>query len=815
MKIFIGALLLFGFSIQAFSQVQGKVVSEQGAPLAFVNVLLLNATDSTMINGSLSGDDGSFQIENVESGRYILRLTFIGYTNWYSEPFTFQLGQAVKNFGALPLEEETILMDGVMVSAQRMQIEQSIEGTTLNVESSLMSKGSSALQILERSPGVVLDQRNNELLLNGKSGTLIMINGRPVRMAPNELISLLQGMSADNLAKVELLTNPSAKYDADGSAGIINLVTKKKEDEGTNGSASISAGYGWGAKQALSLNLNHRKGSVNYFGSYSFNYDHYFTDFHGTGFQTIPTLGGRVDLDFKNNSERKRAGHNATAGLEKEFGNGILLGGNILYTRSSLRTTIYNDGNYLFEDESFLHADINVSGRALQNNLNTSLFTEKRLKNEGKISFDANYLYYQNDAPTKVESIYLDKDGNTTNPENEIYANGNRGESLTDINVGVVKLDFETKIGSRLKLETGLKGTYSTTTNTAVIERLRDGDWVTDERNKSSLEVNEKIGASYLSLHVLFDSLTTFTTGLRYEYWDRDFSEEGLDKRFGKLFPSAFLSRTLTASSTLQLAYNRRITRPDYNELTNFLRYNDPTSVFTGTPGLAPAISDNLKLGYQFMGKNIALLYSYERNPIARFQIVENERSDLVIIAPQNIDYLRSLGIQFHTPFDITKWWTLTTGGTFSSRHFKLSYTRQPVSKSYLAYNLYLNQDFSLPKGFSVELSGLYNSTHYNGSVEVQGFGMLNFGLKKEFKNNLGSLQFTITDVLESMTILSKYGALTEEAFGSTTSVRFQPESANARIFRISWSKSFGSNSTKGSSPRQSGSQEEKSRIGQ
>ena len=815
MKIILCFILLLATALPVFSQLHGKVVDTQGGPLPFVNVLLLDAGDSAMISGSLSAADGSFRIENIKEGSYILHLKLIGYENWYSQTFAYSLAQPEKDFGALPLPEETILMDGVMVRGQRMQIEQSMEGTTLNVQSSMMSKGSSALQILERSPGVVLDQRNNELMLNGKSGTLIMINGRPVRMAPAEVLAMLEGMSADNLEKVELLANPSAKYDSDGSAGIINLVTKKKEEEGTNGSASVSSGYGWGAKQALSLNLNHRKGPVNYYGSYSFNYDHYFTDFRGTGFQTLPVLGGKVILDFTNNSERKRAGHNATLGLEKEFGNGIVAGGNVLYTSSIVKTNIYNDGNYLFEDNSFLHADINVSGRSLQNNLNTSFFSEKRLKKDGKISFDANYLWYHNNAPTRAESVYLDEDRNPIIPENEVYANGNRGESQTDINIGVVKLDFETKISDHLKLETGIKGTYSNTTNEAIIEHLRDGGWQAGEQNKSSLEVNEKIGASYLSLHLSFDSLTTLTTGLRYEYWDRDFSEQGLDKRFGKFFPSAFLSRTLNPTSSLQLVYNRRITRPDYNDLTNFLRYNDPTSVFTGTPELEPAVSENLKLGYQFRDKNIALVYTHEANPIARFQISERSRSDLVVIAPQNLDYIRSLGIQSHIPFDITKWWDITTGGTISSRRFKLSYTRQPVTKDYIAYNLYLNQTFSLPKDFAVELSGIYNSVHYNGSVEVQGFGMLNFGLKKELKNNYGSLQFTITDLLESMTIRSEYGALTEEAFGTRTKVKFQPESANARIFRISWSKNFGNVKAKGSGQRQSGSQEEKSRIDQ
>lgn len=815
MKKILFSLLFLAGSFPICAQVQGNIVSNLGDPIPFVNVILLDALDSSLISGGLSVDNGSFNIEDVKVGAYRLHLRLVGYENWYSEPFSITLKEPLKEFGSILMTEETLLMDGVQVTASKMQIEQTPEGTTLNVQSSLMSKGSTALQILERAPGVILDQRNNSLTLNGQSGTLIMINGRPVRLTPSEVINLLEGMSADNLEKVELLTNPSAKYDADGGAGIINLVTRKNEDEGTNSSASVSAGYGWGQKEAASLNINHKTGATSYYGAYSFNYDDFFTTFHGIGKQTIPILGGDVNLDFKNNSARKRTSHNISGGLEKEISDGFLLGGNFLYNNTIIRTDIRNYGSYVFEDDSFLHADINVSGRGVQQNLSTSLFTERQLSNEGKISLDAGYIYYDNIAPTRANNRYEDIEGNLITPENEVYASGNRGESVTSLNIGVLKLDFEQKIGSNIRLETGLKGSYSGTNSKAIIESLQNDQWLTDERSKSKLDVYETIGAAYVSLKMSLDSLTTLTTGLRYENWDRDFSDDVLDNRSGKLFPSAFLSRALSPSSSIQLVYNRRITRPDYNDLTNFLRYNDPTSVFTGTPELQPAISDNLKLSYQLNDITFGLIYTHENNPIARFQIVENGRSDLVIIAPQNIDFLRTTGIQAHVPIPIIRGWDLTTGGLLGYRSFGLSYTRVPANKEYVAYNLYVNQHFTLPRDYMIELSGMYNSDYYNGSVKVNGYGVLNLGLKKDFRNNHGSLQLTISDVLQSMTIRSEYGALTEEAFNSRSSVVFKPESVNARIYRITYSRNFGNSNSKSRKQRQAGSQEEKSRLGQ
>lgn len=813
MKTLTTATICLILTLPLFAQVDGRVLNEEGQPVPFANVLLLNAYDSTLVTGSLTEVDGVFHLDAKLNGSFVLSIKVIGYESWYSHNFTNDENQSTISFGELTLSEYTEILDGIQVLAQKLPYEQTMEGTTINVESSMMSTGSTALQLVERSPRVVLDQRNNSLSLNGQSGTLIMINGRPVRMAPAEVINLLSSMSADNLEKIELLTNPSAKYDADGTAGIINLIIKKSEDQGTNGSISLTGGYGWGPKEAASLNFNHRNESVNYYGSYSFNHDNTFSDWRGVGNSVVPILGGYNEFDFTNNTEHHNISHNTMAGIEKESENGILLGANVTYNHFSPNTNIFNHGEYTFENDSLLDAGIRIDADGNSDNLNTTLFLEKELGANHKVSFDADYILYENQSPTVVQSVYLDESGEETQPDNEIYANGNRGKSNTRINIGVTKIDYQGNLADNIRLESGIKGTYATTNNNARIDRLVGDKWVADERNIASLEIDEKIGAAYAIIHISPDSLTDLTAGVRYEYWNREFTEKSLNRNFGRFFPSMFLTRKLTSFSSLQLVYNRRITRPGYVDLSSNLTYNSPASVFTGNPLLKPAISDNLRMAYQLNGISFSLVYTKEKNPIARYQIKENEQSDLVAIAPQNVDFIKNIGIQANIPLDITDWWSFNAGGTASARRFKLSHTVFPIQKKYLAYNLYANQNFTLPCGFSLELSGWYTSRHYNGSIELHGFGMLNFGVKKKLNKDQGTIQFTVSDLLQSMTIKSIGGALTREAFDSTFLVKYQPESTNNRIFRLTYSRSFGSSKIKARKQRQLGSKDEKSRV--
>ena len=792
MKVY--AVLFLCFSTASFlkAQVSGHVQSVGGDAVAYANVIVLLNQDSSFVRGGLTDERGNFWIEPLPAGHYRLTIRFIGFEDWYSDAFWVEEGSPWA-LGKVELQEATQLLEGVEVRAHKMLMEQTPEGTVINVENSIFTQGSSALELVERSPGVVLDRRNNNLTLNGQSGTLIMINGRPVRMSAEQVTQLLNGMRADNVEKIELLTNPSAKYDADGTAGIINLVLKRNDQQGTQGSVSLSAGYGWGQKETASLSLNHSTPTVNYYGTYAFAYDDTYSQWHGLGSFDNPARGGYNTFDFRNATERSEASHNVQLGVDKSLPNGTLLGTNLLYNRSAATTNVINVGEYWLQEEDFLKVQIDIRGKPRWDNMNATIFAEKPLGDHVTLHADADYVYFSSDAPTHARSKYFDEHNQRVQPEDPVYSSGNRSESRTDIHVGVAKVDLVQRLG-RIQLETGLKGTYSQTTNLARLERQTGEGWQADPRTATQSDITEAIGAAYASLQYALDSSTQLTLGARYEHWNRHYGDPALDRTSGRLFPSFFLSRAVGGNHQLQLGYNRRVARPSYNDLASYLVYNDPTSVFTGNPLLRPTVSDHAKIGYQWKDLNVALIYTHETHPIVRFQLVESEAAGLTAISPQNMDYQQELGLQVNLPVSLAAWWTLNLGGQVGRRKFALSHTTQKVRHQYVAYNLYANQTLLLPAGFSMEVSGFYNGDHYYGSMKGDGFGTVNLGVKKELKENRGSFQLTVTDVFQTMQYVNRYGRLTREAFDSKTWVAFQPESGVNRIFRLSYHRSFGSN---------------------
>ncbi len=810
MKTWITLLLFLITSVFVKAQISGKVLVEEGESAAFVNVLLLHSEDSSLVKGGQSDLEGNFELLNVPSGNYRLRLSAIGLADWYSEAFLLVEG-SVKDFGPIRLSTAAIALEGVEVTAKKMLLQQSAEGTVINVGSSVMTQGSSALQVLERAPGVFIDQRNNTIALNGQNGVGIMINGKRLRLSLQEVVAMLQGMSADNIEKIELLTSPSAKYEAAGSGGLINIVLKKNEGIGTNGSISLSGGYGEGEKVMASARINHSAGETQAYASYTYSLDEMADGFYGVGTNIVPVFGGQVGFEILNNNYRRLTNHNLNLGAETKISEQTIFGGSLILQRSGNRNTVVNLVEYDLNPDSAINMNIQINGDNPWNNLLSNVYLERALAGQGKLKLDIDYLRFDSKNPTLARSQYFNKEDHRIHPGGRFFADANRGSSRTGINIGVFKLDFERTFQDKLKWEAGLKGTYSKTSNLAQIERQENNDWILDDRSVTAVDLYERIAAAYTSFYYPFSPSTELTLGARYEYWERTSPE---DRRVQKrLFPSLFFSHGWQETSRLQLSFTQRVTRPDYNDLASFLRYNGPISVFTGNPLLKPTISHNLRLAYQWQAYNFSLNFVHEENPIVRYQVVENEAGDLVLVSPQNMFYQRNIYFQTDLPVQLQAWWNVNLGFTAGPRKFHLSHTKEQVEKQYWTYSLYGNQTIDLPWGTSLELSGWYNAPSYDGSRRYKGFGMLNGGLKKQLKNNQGSIQFTVSDLFKSMRIVSDFGNLAEEAFASSADVVYRAESGRTRIYRISYFHNLGNAKLKTKGERQAGAAEERSRV--
>lgn len=700
---------------RAFGQVTGKLTTAAGQPIPLANVLLLKGADSSLVKAALTNDTGMYQLDHSGPGTYILRMSSLGYQTWHSPIFELMATQPGKDLGTQILQEDTNRLREVVIRAQKPLYQQTVEGTVINVESSLLSKGSSALQILERSPGVVIDYRNNSIALNGKNGITILLNGKPMRMPVEQVVALLNGMSANDISTIELLTTPGARYDAEGSAGIINIVSKKTTKRGTNGSFSITGGYGVDEKGTGSLNLTHNTRKVRINGSYSFLHDRTYSDLFINSSQNMPILGGELDVVVRDTARSVQNNHDATVGVDIKVDAKTTLGSRIVWNSSARSATNFNHTTYTILPDSLLLFRGTIIGTNRWKNIVSSFYAERKIRADEEFNVAIDYLYFKNSNPSQVKSSFLTENGNSAGNNDSLFAPRQRGFANTTIQVGVVKTDYVKQLSSKVKLEAGAKGTYTSSLSGAGIESLVNDAWVNRTETANDLVMKEGIGAVYASVSSPLSCSTNLVLGIRYEYsrtrMDNPKTDENIvDRKLGVLFPTLFFFKKLNDLAELQLSYSKRISRPSYADLASFVRYSDPSAVYIGNPLLRPTITTNFKLSYTYRSYTFSALFSRDDHPIARYQLTESPARNLLYVSPQNLTWQNNITFQVNWPWKVNDWWDTSYGFTGGLRQFRLDYTAQPVQKAYFGYSVNISQSFKLPKSFSAELSGWYNS---------------------------------------------------------------------------------------------------------
>ncbi|HXB06550.1 MAG TPA: TonB-dependent receptor [Puia sp.] len=703
----------------------------------------------------------------------------------------------------------------IIIRGAKPPVQSSITGTVVNVQSSMLSRGSSVLDVLERSPGVALDHRNNSISLNGRSGVTVMIDGKLVHMPEEELLSLLSGMSADNVEKIELLTAPPSRYDASGSAGMINIVMKKNKQLGTTGSLSLYGGYGWWEKGGASANIDHHGGRTDWYGSYSYQHDHTYGGFLAAGSSFNPAIGGPAGFVFHDTNSWVSNNHNLLAGVDRRLGRGWVAGASVSYSNSTTNSVTHNRGIYTIPADSVLLFNGVIHGHSHWDNLVASLTVDKDFGKGGKLGLGVDWLDYSNNRPSTVLGNFVDGHGELVGITNDsLFASANKGYSVTKIGVGVIRADYSRELSKRWRLEAGVKEDHTQSRSGSGIESLIDGNWVVSAASMNAIRMREDIAAGYASVHVGLGEFTTLDLGLRYEY-----SATRLDdavtgapivrRRLGVLFPNLLLTRKAGEQGQWQLSFSRRITRPSYKDLSSFVSYNDPFSVFTGNPLLQPTITSNVKVGYSWKGYSAALLAGRDDAPIFRGALTTQPGSTLVYIRPENLSYQNNLGFELTLPFTIGNWWTMSYGFAGGWRQYEVGYTKIPIEKTWFGYSVNFQESFRLPARFSAELSGWYRGISYDVTNRDRGVGEVNLGVKKEWGK--GSLQFTVTDLFRMMNFKTDIGAAGRDDFDTHAYISWDSESRRFPVLRLTYSRSFGVGP--GTSAKAERAGEEKERI--
>ncbi len=802
-RLFIFVLFFFlQQGIQA--QISAVVFNEKEIPLAFANVLLLKASDTSLVKGTISENNGVFRIDDVNDGTYLLEISMIGFQTYRSTVFEVKNKKPIKDLGNLVIKEDVALLEAVDVVAKKPLFEQKIDRMLINVENSITAAGATALEILERSPGVVVNRQNNTIAMTGKEGVIVMMNGKINRMPISAVVQLLAGMPSNNIKRIELITTPPANFDAEGNAGFINIVLKQSQDLGLNGAYSLTGGFGKGSILAGGINFNYREKNFNLYGDYSYNRrNQEFT----TSMDREVQLNGetiRTLLESVRNPSAQR-NHNLRLGVDLELTKKTILGALISgydnqYNQLGI-TQSAQSRNGITDTLLNIKVDEINHWQNLAGNLNL-----QHTFNDGEsLTFDADYLHYYNNQPANYYTSYLDGSNKFLFQEQSFSG------KLTPINVGVSSLNYSKRFSEAIKMDLGVKGTLSRFDNDVTAAMIKNGIQVKDPSLTAKYRLEESIFAAFSSFDVKLDDKTSMKLGLRYEYTNSNLGTKEqaniVDRHYGRLFPSFYLARTFNENHSANISYGRRITRPTFNDLAPFVFFVDPNTFLSGNAALQPSFSNSLKLDYRYKSTLISLLYSVEDSTISLFQPKVIAGTKKVLYAAQNMKNRKSAALVFALPINLTKWWNMQNNLIATWQEVNAYFDKNLIQVHNQNLQLVWINNFTLPKDFSAEMVGVYQTKALSGAAVTLPYGALNIGIQKKFKDNLGTLRFGIDDVLNSAKL--RFGNnLPQYNVVSTVVLDF-----SQRTFKLSYARNFGNKQLKSNRQRATGAEEERSRV--
>ena len=787
--------------------VRGTVVDGAGKGLEFVTMMLVKAKDSTLVKGAVSDVAGKYDFESIGAGQYRVLAQQLGFRKTYSEAFTLDQNHPFAEMPALTMPEESKSLTEVKVTAKKPFIEQEIDRTVVNVENSIVSSGSTALEVLEKAPGVTIDRQTDQLQLKGKSGVIVMIDGKQTYLSSADVANLLKNTPSDNIEKIEIITNPSSKYDAAGNVGIINIRMKKNKNFGTNGTLTLGAGYGRFEKANTNLSLNHRVGKINAFGNYSF--------FHNRRFQineitrTIPN--GTSLTYFEQNSYRPNRfdGHNVRAGLDyfvsKKSTIGFLTTGfiNDWQQMNAFNYTTIKDAN----GNITLKPTTNVGVKNKWSNLTGNVNYKYDFNGKGReLTADMDYSYFNGDSYNNLNTTYQDAKGNTVRPAEIV-----RNIMPSEINIWAFKSDYVHPTAKGGKFEAGVKSSYVSSDNNMSYDDYVDGRWVPNAGQSNQFIYTEKINAAYTNYSGKIDKRTTFQAGVRVENTQSRGNSVTLnkvvDRSYTNLFPTVFLSRQLDTNNVLNLSYSRRIDRPNYQNLNPFRFYLDPYTYKEGNPYLRPQFTNSFQLTHVYKGAfSTSLGYSRTTDVIVDEVPGQIPEKNITYVITDNLATQDNVNLTVSFPVRVNKWWSMQNNVTAYYNRFNSPYLGAQYNVSFVAYNLYTSNSFVLGKGFTAELSGWYNSPGVYGFYRYQPQGAFSMGVQKSVLNKKGTLKVNINDPLW----LNRFNGIAQYQ-----DINFRVKAGwESRIVRATFTYRFGNQNVKGARQRQSATSAEQSRAG-
>ncbi len=819
MRKVIATLVLFMSFSQLFAQnatgkISGIVTDASNKPLQSISVSLLKAADSSLVKMVASGKDGKYEFNSINSGDYIIAASSVGHEKNFSR-VTVSASNNIVSVPGMKLTESAKGMTAVTVTSKKPFIETKIDKTIVNVDASPTSAGATALEILEKSPGVTVDNDGN-ISLKGKQGVIVLMDGKPTYLSPTDLANLLKNTPASALDQIEIMTNPSAKYDATGNSGVLNIKTKKGKNAGFNGSVMVGLTSSiYKPKDAVylvpksqnSINFNFRKNKINFFGNYNPNY-----------------FRGRNTMNFENrflDANKNITGYNITETRFK-FGNanhtlklgmdlyadkkntwGIVLQG-FAFSGHPTPTTVaeLQDENHVIQTRLNSYTDNKIKFKNFSANLNWKHVFDSTGK---ELTADFDYVIYGNVSDMILQTDYYNS---LLQPTGSSFL---RGHLPANIDIYTFKSDYLHPFkGGRF--EAGIKFSFVKNDNIVNYDKLIGDKWEVDNVRSNHFIYDENINAAYVSYSKEVKKWS-YQLGLRMENTNargnQVISNTTFKRNNTSLFPTAFVRRTLNDKNSLTLSYGRRIQRPNYQDLNPFVYFLDTLSYRQGNIYLKPQYTHNVEITHAFKDKFITTI-NYNSTSDVISQIIKQEpNSKIRFSTVDNVAKFRNMGISVTAPFSFAKWWNTNFFANVYNNRYKGTYDTIAIDMAFTSFLVNITNSFTISKGFTAELTGFYRHKAINNLSKMEPIYQIGFGLQKQIMKGKGTVRLNVRDPFawQKFEGVNKYG-LIDGSFLSRPDIRQVTGTFTWR---------FGKTTQQNQPPRRrtSSSQDEQNRVGQ
>ncbi len=779
--------------------ITGRVLSNNSA-LNNSAVYLLKPTDSSLIKTTFTNTQGLFVFENQPQGNYLINISLIGYQNSFTSI-------SIKNSGNftvkdIQLSAQTKQLQQVEITDKKPFAEVKPGKTILNVENSVIAAGGDAFEILQKSPGVQLNE-GGRISMRAKEGVILAVDGKTLNLSSSEIIDYLKNLTTDNIAQIELITNPSARYDAAGGAGIINIKLKKGKANGTNFNLQSGIGYGDNLKYNSGLNFNSRSIKLNVFGGYSFTYNK----------RPEEILLNRKAL--LNNRLTDYAVVNTD--LKTRKNNNLRLGADYFITPEQVlgfsATGNYNDfisdeqNNTRISNNNLLDSVINTNSDETRNlkDLLLNLNYKTTLFKATAFNTDFDYYIFDRSSAELLDYTYLNRQNQAYKPVDRLS-----NQTPSKIDIKAFRFSFLQPLSKTYNLDFGAKLSKVNSNNTRNFSVLSNTTPNFLNFGNRNFNYDETINAGYISL-INEGEKSGFTLSLRAEQTIANGTSQNLetpvDRNYTNLFPSLEVYKNIGENHKLTAYAYRRIGRPSYQDLNPFLYFLDQFTYQIGNPNLQPEYTNTIGVSHTFK-EDIVTSFEYTLVKDVFYDIAfQDNETGIYQRTSRNFDKQTIFLVTIDAPYDITKWWNvaLNLQGSIEKVFYKTPDFNLAAGSPYLTSSL--SQTFTLPKDLTVELNGNYSSRFVNGIYTYRPNGNLDFGLGKSLLKGAANIRFSVSDVFNTRFATRYFTNFTN--LDVNLSSKFE-----SRIARLNFTYRFGKATVKSARKRDTATDDEKQRVG-